>query len=703
MSVAINIRRTTRFVRAIVVGACGLLHAHAACALADTEFWLAPPDVTNINSSPGGEPIYLILSGGSTTSTVTIDQPANGSFTPIVVTVPAFDAQRVNLTPFKATLETRPTNTIANTGLHVLATTPVSASYEVLNLNNAEKWTLHGRASPGLEFYIPLHKHAPFANEVSFAAPHQAFASFDVVATQNNTLVTVYSPVPLDGHAALAQFSVTLNRGQTYSGAYTGNNWQLPNLHPSGAVVIADKPIIVSIKDDSIHNPSGSCTDLTGDQIVPVAALGREYIAIKGSLNNTGDESLVVVATQNTTQIFLDGASTPTVTLFAGEYFRVDMDYLGTVPGKSVYLRASKPVYATHYSGFGCKMAMAQLPPIDRAGSRNVDLLRTDAQTFHLMVLAPSSAIGGFTVTGNMANATISASAFVDVPGTAGAWKAARISYNTSEIGTSFPVRISNSLDRFILGTLDGSGTTAAIYGYPSDYLGNAGLDLTLNAAPGTLPEPGGVVTYTLRASNVGIADLQLSSLSDSHTGDLNGQGCLLPQLIAPGAFYECSYNGSISGNAHDTVSTIVSANGTSLGTPLTNNANSAVLVTDVLPSIDVHNSASPQLLAPGGIAQFSVGVDNTGSVEAVQLTALIDDLHGNLAGQGNCSVPQLIAPGANYNCTYAASVTGPLGSTVTNTLTANASDDETNVASAQATATITLDERIFEDGFELP
>ena len=155
----------------------------------------------------------------------------------------------------------------------------------------------------GLEFYIPLHKHAPFYNH-DFS-PHNndlAFASFDIVATENNTTVMVYSPVPVDGHPALTPFTVILNQGQTYSCANTVPATHFdPSTHPSGAVVLADKPVALSIKDDSNHNPSGGCYDLMLDQIVPVNILGTEYVAVKGALNATGDESLFVMAVENNT------------------------------------------------------------------------------------------------------------------------------------------------------------------------------------------------------------------------------------------------------------------------------------------------------------------------------------------------------------------------------------------------------------------
>jgi gliding motility-associated-like protein len=447
-------------------------------AQSGTDFWFAPPDVTDLHNPPGGEPLYLLVSSMGQAATVTISQPANGSFSPIVVNVAANRSARVNLTAFKTALETRPTNTVVNTGLRIQSTTRITCYYEVANTNNTDIWALKGPNALGQEFYIPLHKHAPFFNH-TFAAPHQAAATFDIVATQNNTVVTIYSPVAVDGHPALQQFSVTLNAGQTYSCGFTGTNYEQPANHPSGAVVLADKPIAVSLKDDSNHNPSGGCYDLMGDQIVPVSILGEDYVAVKGSLNNTGDESVVILATENNTQIYIDGASTPVTTLFAGEYYRVDMDYLASSANNSVFIHATRPIYAVHITGFGCESGMAILPPLNCAGSQQVNFVRSSAQTFYLTLLVRSTAINNFTITGP-GTATINPASFVTVPGTGGTWRSARIQYTTTEIPVDSTFIVTNSADVFALGIINGGATSGCKYGYFSEFF----APINTNAGP---------------------------------------------------------------------------------------------------------------------------------------------------------------------------------------------------------------------------
>src|SRR5262245_8230948 len=90
-----------------------------------TEFWLAPPDVSYAHNVPGDQPIFLNVTTGGTAATVTVSQPANPGFnggTPIVIAVAANSAVRYDLTTLKAQLETRPTNSVRNTGLLIQST-----------------------------------------------------------------------------------------------------------------------------------------------------------------------------------------------------------------------------------------------------------------------------------------------------------------------------------------------------------------------------------------------------------------------------------------------------------------------------------------------------------------------------------------------------------------------------------------------------
>ena len=216
-------------------------------------------------------------------------------------------------------------------------------------------------------------------------------------------------------------------------------------------------------------------------------------------------------------------------------------------------------------------------------------------------------------------------------------------------------------------------------------------IAVSRTATPSAVDEPGDSVDFAIRVDNVGSLDVSLESLQDGLYGDLDGRGdCAVPQAIPSGDFYECGVTATVSGNAGDSATATVTATADdSSGTTVEAVDAATVSIADVLPGINAQLSAgSASVLAPGQEVAFSVRVDNT-SVEPVQLSALQDDLIGDLGGQGDCSLPQSIAVGGFYECGFTAPVTGSAGTSRTNRLDATASDDEGNVAAGDGAATV--------------
>lgn len=458
-----------------------VLYTTSVKAQMGTEFWFAPPEVTKDHNAPGGVPIYLMLSSMNDPSTVTISQPANAGFNggvPIIVVLPPNSSNRVDLTPFVAALETRPTDQTLNTGLLVQATDTISAYYEVSNSNNNDIFALKGSNALGYEFYIPLNNNPNFYNH-SFNNPgqHKAYASFDIVATENNTEIIIYTKTPVDGHPAYTPFTIILNKGQTYSCGWTGANYEDPATHPHGAVVVSDKPIAVTIKDDSCHNPSGGCYDLMGDQIVPIDVLGMEYIAIEGQLNGGGDESIFILATENNTKVYIDGNPVPTTTLFAGQTYQHNIDGAGTA-----YVQLSEKAYVTHVTGFGCEEGVALMVPIDCGGSKQVSFVRSTTEAFFLTIMVRAGAEDAFLVDGDPT--LLQAADFNFVNGTANQWMSCIKQFNTTDIPVDVAKLITNTEEKFALGIINGGSSSGCRYGYFSEFITkvtvNAGVDQTI-------------------------------------------------------------------------------------------------------------------------------------------------------------------------------------------------------------------------------
>jgi len=116
-------------------------------------------------------------------------------------------------------------------------------------------------------------------------------------------------------------------------------------------------------------------------------------------------------------------------------------------------------------------------------------------------------------------------------------------------------------------------------------------------------------------------------------------------------------------------------------------------IIVEPAPTMKVDKVALPSSLpAPGGAVTFSLAVENTSAItDPLTLTQLVDDVHGNLHGQGSCSVPQTLASGQHYVCEFAATVSGSAGYTETDTITVTAQDDEGEVITGQASATVVI------------
>ena len=85
----------------------------------DTLFYFAAPDVS---SGVGQSPIYLRLMTYEDASIVTVSQPANGGFTPISLTIPAYSLDSINLTSLISQIESPAANLVSNNGLKIVAT-----------------------------------------------------------------------------------------------------------------------------------------------------------------------------------------------------------------------------------------------------------------------------------------------------------------------------------------------------------------------------------------------------------------------------------------------------------------------------------------------------------------------------------------------------------------------------------------------------
>lgn len=461
----------------------------------DRAFWFAAPDISQTH---GHDPIFIRVTTFNTAATVTISMPANISFSSIVLNVPANATVSQDMTTWLAQIET-PFDagglpvTARTTGILIESTADIAAYYEVNRSNNPDIFALKGKNALGKEFFLPMQN---VWNHQALSIPGRS--GFVVVATEDNTVVTITPTRTLEGgRAAGVPYTVTLNRGQSYSGTVAGPSSGGPSgaaNMPAGTKITSDKPVAVTMFHDSILTSSGGCYDLVGDQLVPVNILGNKYgivrsfLGFNGSIYSNNPERVVVMATQAGTQVTwqrtADAAPTVATLATPGAFTIINLT--------DVHIRASiiadKPVYVFHFGGFGCETGGALVPPLECTGSRSVRFTRSTSDFFGVYILAPSAHIGSFT--SNFL--TISPAHFQALPNLPG-WMAARYdNISTGSLAAGATGSISNSNALFHVGIINGGATSGTRYGYFSSFNSvNLGADINVSFATDIILDAG--------------------------------------------------------------------------------------------------------------------------------------------------------------------------------------------------------------------
>jgi FOG: PKD repeat len=508
-------------------------------AQSDNEFWFAVPFATPDHDPNKAAALRITLSNYD--DTVVIEQPYGpAAFTPISVSIVAHATYTLTLDNYL--YQTSPPATIANTtntidGYPTGAVTSTSwdnnnpVSNKALHIyskhhnkfsvyyefdqrssgggtNNPDIWVLKGSNALGYDFYTPFQTTWTNQNFKYFPA----YSSFDIVATTDNTHITITLPAGKAaagaGHSIAGMtFSVNLNRGQTYSVApklVTQNNsagvsWTTPSRAPAdrlaGTYVHADQPIAITTKDDS--NVKSTAYDMIGDQLVPLKntsgqnIVGYKYVVMRGQLTNlskTQGEAVYITATANNTLVYVcdisgkDSLITP-VALSVGQ----QVTYVIPVSKTAFTVRGTQPIYVFHVSGFVHEMGGAVLPSVDNCtGSLEVSFVRSvgsitpssicsssGPNNLFLNIMARKDAVAGFYY--QIGNGPIQkfgdASFFTPVGDST--WYVLKDIYKcfSTQIPSGTPVRFWNVNGVFHLGMINGTSTGGGCrYGYFSNY-----------------------------------------------------------------------------------------------------------------------------------------------------------------------------------------------------------------------------------------
>lgn len=419
----------------------------------DTTFWFAAPDVS---ASMGDFPIVLHFQTYSQASIIYVSQPA-ATGTPAInfsLTLPANTVFTVDVTSYISVLESAPVNTVTNFGLYISSKEYISVYYTVGNQSNSNKEMISLKGSRGLgtDFFVPIPNSVTTMTQFADAG-----VGFDVVATQTGVTTVLISPMAACvAHGKNMTFVKSLGQGQTFSVK------DLNTVNPSqlgGSIISSDKPIAVTVKG-SVTNTA--CSSYYLDQIVPTNKLGKDYVILKG---NGIQDVAYILAQQNGTGF--------TVTTSSGSFnwlINASETYSVGITSPITYVKADKPFYLFHMSGYGCKMSGAQLAPVYCAGSYSAAFVRLTSDSLNLNICTRSGYQNSFTLTSNGSPVLIPSTSFSTVPGSSGNLVAGRIYLPTSSVSVGSYNLLSNNADIFDLGVINGGYTVGSVYSQVTDF-----------------------------------------------------------------------------------------------------------------------------------------------------------------------------------------------------------------------------------------
>ena len=342
----------------------------------DTEHWIAP-----YYASTTGYTNAVYLSTDSTTPFDVKIYSNNALLTTVTISKGNPQTYSVPLVNITATATTD-AFTVINKGLYLKGDKPFYCTLRSAQTAHGEIITSKGKAGIGKLFFAA---NAP--NTTAGTGSGNNFTA-GVLATEDNTSITVtWTTSGIQFIGAPSTFTgntqtFTLNKGQSY--ILAGNNSTPANLTGFiGAKIVSDKPI--SLTNGSANGNFGAGgsggSDLIMDQSVPVERLGNTFAMVKTRSTAPAEnmEGGIVIATEDNTQIFVNGGTTPLATINAGEWFRInETNYIqqGTSGHFNMLVSTSKNVYLYQLVGVGTSNNTGgynYIPPLNCFLPRKID------------------------------------------------------------------------------------------------------------------------------------------------------------------------------------------------------------------------------------------------------------------------------------------------------------------------------------------
>gem|GEM_PF-2227181 len=274
---------------------------------------------------------------------------------------------------------------VENKGIHVTAQKEIT----VYGLNRVQASTDAYLGLPtdilGTDYVTLGYKNVNIINGTQFA----------LVATENNTSVTIVPKANAGSRTAGVPYTINLQRGQTYQ--LRSTNAAPADL--SGSLVTSSKPIAVFGGHQCANIPDGTtlaCDNIV-EQLPPTTTWGKSFATVPLATRNGGD-TFGFVASKNGTQVRVNG--TLAATLNRGQFQYMNIKGVAHITSTEPILLAQYS-NGTTFDSVTSDPFMMLIPPYEQfLSSYTVTTPESGFRFNYINVVVPNSAIGSLRLDG---------------------------------------------------------------------------------------------------------------------------------------------------------------------------------------------------------------------------------------------------------------------------------------------------------------
>ena len=319
----------------------------------DTEHWFAPM----ADASNGSEAQQYIYVSTNESTPFKVDIYNNNVIIGTINNLSKGSPQKFYIPrEYIITSNNTEINAKATLGLHLVGEKKFFANLRFSVFRHAEILTSKGKSALGNNFFIGMGEQYLNLNENTNRILN---AMIGVIATEDKTTITLsdYDPnVIFSDESTDDSKTISLNKGESYIFEAKISSNLNPNLSGLiGAQLDSDKPISVTNGNFLSLAENEDNVDILMDQSVPIERIGTEYVVLKGNgtangLTNGYTEKSLVIATEDNTEVYVNGSTTPITTLSKGQFYFIRGNFYN--PSSNIYnlyIKSTKPIYVYQF------------------------------------------------------------------------------------------------------------------------------------------------------------------------------------------------------------------------------------------------------------------------------------------------------------------------------------------------------------------